>query len=172
MSDPAGEPWPRGRARHGGIDEIPLPPAVPGRLWLAGKHYVGPDGPAALASVGASTLVCLCEPFEYADRYPDYAAWVRTNPAGLVWPIPDLHAPGGDEARRLVATLAARLDAGDGLVVHCGAGLGRAGTVAAAVLVHYGVGLDEALATVAGARPGAGPQSDVQLSRLRELALG
>lgn len=161
------EPWPRGRSRHGGIDEIPLPATVPGRLWLAGKHYVGPDGPAALASVGAATVVCLCEPFEYEHRYPDYAAWVTE--AGITWPVHDLHAPDVSEARRLVDVLAGRLDAGDGLIVHCGAGLGRAGTVAAAVLLRYGADLDDALSTIAAARPGAGPQSGVQLELLKQM---
>jgi predicted protein tyrosine phosphatase len=141
---------------------------VPGRLWLAGKHYVGPDGPAALASVGATAVVCLCEPFEYEHRYPDYAVWVKDT--GITWPVHDLHAPDRPEATRLVEAVTGRLDAGDGLIVHCGAGLGRAGTIAAAVLLHYGVSLDDALSTISAARPGAGPQSDVQLELLKHLS--
>ena len=165
------DPWPRGRSRHGGVDDLPLPPGVPGRLWLAGKRYVGPDPVGALASVGASVIVCLCESFEIAERYPGYVAWIdRSGDAALWWPIPDLHAPPVDSARSLVADVAAHLDAGSGVLMHCGAGMGRAGTMAAAVLLHYGRSLDEALATVARARPGAGPEVGAQKDLLAILS--
>jgi protein-tyrosine phosphatase len=162
-------PWPRGRARHGGIDQIPLPPEVPGRLWLAGRRYVGPDPEAALASVGAGVVVCLCESGELEARYPRYVDWLETGPA-VWWPVPDLHAPPIESARALVADVVAHLDAGEGVLVHCGAGMGRAGTVAAAVLVHYGVPRERALATVAESRPGAGPEVGAQQDLLVALS--
>jgi len=43
----------------GGIHEIPLPPPARGRLWLCGKHAIGPDPDALMARVGADTVVCL-----------------------------------------------------------------------------------------------------------------
>jgi len=87
------------RSRHGGVDEIPLP-VGPGRLWLCGKHFVGPDPDAAMAAVGATTVLCLSEVHELSGRYPGYVAWLGVNvPRRAVWfPIPDLHAP--DEPRR------------------------------------------------------------------------
>ena len=48
--------WPSGRGRDGGIDEIPLP-GVPGRLWLCGKHFIGPDVEAAVAGAMRATAV-------------------------------------------------------------------------------------------------------------------
>ena len=42
-----GERW-----RDGGVYEIPLP-VRNGRLWLCGKHFIGPDPEGAMASVGA-----------------------------------------------------------------------------------------------------------------------
>ena len=169
MPEPAAsEPWPRGRSRHGGIDEIPLPEAVPGRLWLAGRRYVGPDPDGALASVGASVVICLCETVEIGARYPGYVEWLD-SPAAIWWPIPDLHAPPLESARSLVADVAAHLDWGAGVVAHCGAGMGRAGTVAVAVLIHYGTPLEEALAVVAEARPGAGPEVGAQKDLLYAL---
>jgi protein-tyrosine phosphatase len=164
------EPWPRGRSRHGGVDEVPLPAGVPGHLWLAGRRYVGPDPEQAMASVGASMVACLCESFEIEDRYPKYFEWLD-GPAALWWPIPDLHAPPLESARPLVADLACHLDRGEGVLLHCGAGMGRAGTVAAAVLLHYGLPLEEALDQVARARPGAGPEVGAQLDLLQALAL-
>jgi protein-tyrosine phosphatase len=163
------ESWPRGRSRHGGVDEIPLPAAVPGRLWLAGRRYVAPDPAGALRSVGASVVVCLCESFELDERYPSYVEWLD-SPAAVWWPVPDLHAPPIESARSLVAELSGHLDSGQGVLVHCGAGMGRAGTVAAAVLLHYGVPLDQALATVASSRPGAGPEVGAQKDLLAALS--
>jgi protein-tyrosine phosphatase len=69
-----------------------------------------------------------------------------------------------------VADIAAHLDAGTGILMHCGAGMGRAGTLAAAVLLHYGVPLPEALETVAGSRPGAGPEVGAQKDLLIALS--
>lgn len=165
------EPWPGERARNGGVDRVPLP-AGAGALWLCGKHFVGPDPEAALARVGADVVVCLNEPAELADRYPAYVEWLQTHePDRAVWfPIPDLHAPAADEAARLVDGLHRRLCDGQSLLVHCGAGIGRAGTVAAALLVTMGVPLDAALATVAAHRPLAGPESGAQSELLEALS--
>ena len=48
--------WPHGRSADGGIDEIPIP--ADGRLWLCGKHVVGPDPQAAMDRVGADSIIC------------------------------------------------------------------------------------------------------------------
>ena len=165
--------WPRGRSRHGGVDEIPLPDGVAGRLWLAGKRYVAPDPVGALTSVGATLVVCLCESFELADRYPNYVRWlddVARPERGIWWPVPDLHAPPLESARALVEDLAAHLDAGGGVLMHCGAGMGRAGTMASAVLMHYGLRREEAVAAVGAARAGAGPEVGAQKDLLVALA--
>jgi hypothetical protein len=163
------EPWPRGRARHGGVDRVPLPEDDLGGLWLAGKRYVAPDPVGALAAVGAETVVCLCERHELEGHWPGYVRWLETGPALWV-PVPDLHAPPAEVARSLAGAVARRLDRGEGVIVHCGAGRGRAGTLAVAVLLAYGVGLEEALDTVAAARPGAGPEVGSQTLLLRRLA--
>ena len=67
--------WPSERSRNGGVDEVPLPKG-PGRLWLCGKHFIGPDVEAALHRVGATTVVCLNERDELAGRYDDYVRWL------------------------------------------------------------------------------------------------
>lgn len=167
----APQPWPDDRSRHGGVDEVPLPHGA-GRLWLCGKHYVGPDAEAAMAGVGATTIVCLNERRELADRYPAYVEWLERNrPARALWhPIPDLHAPPLEEVDGLLDELHRRLDGGEGLLLHCGAGIGRAGTIAAALLVTMGVSAAEAVATVAAHRPMAGPEAGAQADLLDALA--
>jgi protein-tyrosine phosphatase len=163
--------WPSGRSRHGGVDEIPLPHG-PGRLWLCGKHFIAPDPEAALLSVGATTAVCLTEEHELLDRYPAYVDWLRRQPPerALWYPIPDLHAPNVSGAVDLLNELGDRLAAGQGLLMHCGAGIGRAGTMAVGVLMSMGLPADDALATVAGNRPMAGPEVGAQLDLVTALA--
>ena len=164
--------WPTGRSLHGGVDRIPLPDGVGGGLWLCGKHFIGPDPEAALAEVGATTAVCLSEAAELVDRYPGYVDWLGANqPArALWWPIPDLHAPGVDDAVALLAELRSRLRSGEGLLVHCGAGIGRAGTVAAALLITMGCSAAGAVAHVAAHRPMAGPEAGAQAQLLDALS--
>ncbi len=153
--------WPRGRSADGGIDEIPIP--GPGRLWLCGKHAVGPDPEAALARVQADTLLCFNERHEIEARYPDYVDWLRADQPGRLWfPTPDLGVRPVDEFLDLVDDCVARLDEGARLLAHCGAGIGRAGTFAVAVLVARGTALDDALAVVADHRPSAGPEAGSQ----------
>lgn len=157
----------------GGVHEIPLP-VVAGRLWLCGKHAIAPDPAGLLGRVGASTVVCLVENHELADRYPAYLRWLHVaEPTVAVrFAIHDLSAPPFEAAVPFVEDLVARLHRGDGLVVHCGAGIGRAGTTAAAVLVLLGVPLDDALAHVRAHRPMAGPEVGPQLELLQRLAAG
>jgi protein-tyrosine phosphatase len=155
----------------GGIHEIPLPDPIAGRLWLCGKHAIGPDPEALMATVGADMVVCLNEEYELRDRYPGYVAWLRGQPGErAVWfPIPDLHAPPLERYRPLLDDLRARLAAGRKIVVHCGAGVGRAGTTAVALLVGFGIPMDEALAHVRAHRPMAGPEAGAQFDVVRQL---
>jgi Cyclin-dependent kinase inhibitor 3 (CDKN3) len=55
----------------------------------------------------------------------------------------------------LSAALHARLDAGEGVLLHCMGGLGRSGMIALRLLVERGEGGDVALARIRTVRPGA-----------------
>jgi hypothetical protein len=155
--------WPSPRSLDGGLDEVPLPHPA-GRLWLCGKHLVGPDPDAALSRAGASTVVCLNQEHELRERYPHYVAWLRHHQHDrAVWhPVPDLHAPELDEMLGLLRRLRTRLDEGESLLAHCGAGIGRAGTLAACLLISMGSSAQGALALVARSRPTAGPEAGAQ----------
>jgi hypothetical protein len=154
------------------VDAVPLPMPT-GRLWLCGKHFVGPDPDLALERTGAAAIVCLNERGELYSRYPEYVDWLKANLATgrAMWhPIPDLHVPAVEVIEPFIDELHGRLAAGEGLLVHCGAGIGRAGTVAAALLLRMGASLDEALAVVAASRPSAGPQTSEQADLLADLS--
>lgn len=163
--------WLGPRGRDGGIDTIPLPIAT-GGLSLCGKHAIGPDHETAMARCSATTVVCLVEVHELVDRFPEYLAWLRDHLGhDAVWfPIGDLHAPSLDEAEALLAELVGRLERGEHLLMHCAAGIGRAGTIAACLLVELGMTRDAALAHVAAHRPMAGPEVGPQLDLVDAVA--
>ncbi len=85
----------------------------------------------------------------------------RVASRGIDWhhlPIVDVTAPGPSfEQAWLVAgrTAVDALMQGGKVLVHCRGGLGRAGTVAACLLVEFGVAPSEAIRQVRIARPGA-----------------
>lgn len=160
-------PW----SPDGGIHEIPLHD-VPGRLWLCGKQVVGPDVEAVLHRTGAHTVVCLVQPHEISSRYPGYVQWLTVNqPQRALWhPVGDLGAPDVDDARRWIDELHLRVNRGEGLVMHCAAGRGRAGTMAVGLLLTLGLSLPDALTHVRAHRPGAGPEAGSQSTLVRRLA--
>jgi 4-hydroxy-tetrahydrodipicolinate reductase len=70
-------------------------------------------------------------------------------------PVPDMTAPPTSVLETAVRFIDEQLRRGDPTVVHCGAGLGRTGTVLACYLVSQGASADEAMRDVREARPGS-----------------
>ncbi len=171
--------WPGPRSLDGGVDQIVVS-RHPTGIWLCGKRVTGPDPEAAIARIAPddgvastpTTIVCLCEPHEIDERYPDYLAWLETNEGDRsMWrPIPDLSAPPVERAGSIAAEMNARLDDGHKLLVHCAAGLGRAPTLAICALLGRGFGLGELLEAVAASRPMAGPETGAQRDLVEALA--
>ena len=161
--------WMSDRQRDGGVDRIDLPDSVPGTLELCGKHAVA----TRFRDQRWDTIVCLVERHELDGRYADYLDWLDARPAAAIWlPIHDLHVPSHQQMHDLVTAMVERLTDGDRVLVHCAAGMGRAGTTAACVLVRLGASVDDALATVARCRPGAGPEAGVQQDLVCAFAIG
>ena len=152
----------------GGIHEIPLP-TLAGRLWLCGKHFIGPDPERALTSVNADHVVCLVHERELRDRYDGYISWLQLTDCATWYPIHDLSSPPLAEILPVYQGVVDRLSRGESVVVHCAAGIGRAGTVAVAVCQLTGMPLNEALAHVRKHRPGAGPEVGSQLDAVIAL---
>lgn len=126
----------------------------------------------AIADWGASAVLTLVEDQELvALGVTGLGDCVRAH--HMDWlhaPIPDVTAPGPVfEALWAVIGegLRDRLRAGFDVLVHCKGGLGRAGTIAARLLVELGVDPVDAIGQVRSARPGA-----IETSAQEEHVLG
>jgi dual specificity MAP kinase phosphatase len=74
-------------------------------------------------------------------------------PAYLYLPTVDDHAPSLDHLCQGVAFMQRQIDAGGSVYVHCGAGVGRAATMAVVYLISTGLSIEQAVATVKRVRP-------------------
>ena len=153
------------------IDRIPLP-RTDGALWVCGRNDGGPDPEAALAWADASTIVCLNPIDELATRFPAYVEWLRANMGrrAIWYPIPNYRAPSARSVIPVLRLITDRLEQGEGVVMHCAAGQGRAGTIAACVLMALGDSPAEAVRTVATNREFAGPGSGSQWALVEGVA--
>lgn len=153
------------------IDRIPLP-RTDGALWLCSLRDIAPDPEAVLSYTGASTVVCLNQRTELERRVPEYLDWLHRQRSGraLWFPIRNFDADPVEATLPLLEMVVDRFEAGDGVVVHCAMGQGRAGTIAVCLLMVLGATRDEALRTVAAHRAFAGPGEGSQWSLVDDLA--
>lgn len=114
----------------------------------------------AVAAWGADTLVTLVEQPELAMlQVPGLGKAIRER--GLEWhhlPVRDLGAPdasGLETWKSLAPGLHRRLDAGGRVLIHCRGGNGRAGTLAALLLIERGGSALSAIERIRAVRPHA-----------------
>jgi ADP-ribosyl-[dinitrogen reductase] hydrolase len=114
----------------------------------------------AIADWGAAAVLTLVEDHELVSLKVEGlgAAVARAHMDWLHAPIPDVGVPSTAFEAPWVETgegLRDRLRAGFDILVHCKGGLGRAGMIAARLLVELGVDAETAITRVRKARPGA-----------------
>ena len=107
---------------------------------------------------GASTIVTLMEHAEFwLLGVPDFEAKVSAGFRWLWLPIADGGVPAEEFERRWAdagAELHRRLAAGERVLIHCRAGLGRTGMIASRLLIESGMTPVQAMMAVRRARPG------------------
>ena len=139
-----------------------MPP--PGFSWVDKPHLAAlavPDTPEDLAWLRRNAIDVLVSLTE--DPLPRH--WV--NDAGLIAvnvPVPDMEPPTDRQLDHLLDTIRRANAAGMGVAVHCGAGLGRTGTVLAAYFVARGLSPKEAVAKVRDLRPGSVETAEQELA--------
>ena len=130
-----------------------MPP--PAFSWVDRPHLAAMAMPetsgdlAWLRRHGIEVLISLTE--EPPPRH-----WV--NDAGLLVvnvPVPDMEPPSDRQLDHLLETIRKANAAGMGVAVHCGAGLGRTGTVLAAYFVSHGMNPRDAVEKIRELRPGS-----------------
>ena len=143
------------------FDTLRLPSG--GRLILSAQPASrGSTGQALAAyrAAGAGLLISLLPNHELSVLGLQSLA-AQCSQADLRWancPIDDFAAPAAAfEAawQQIAPAVHALLDRGDSVALHCRAGLGRTGTVAARVLLERGLKVQAAVDLVRLARPGA-----------------
>ncbi|MBI1732610.1 MAG: dual specificity protein phosphatase family protein, partial [Gammaproteobacteria bacterium] len=147
--------------RAGGLLGMTICPGQP--PWGVFDRGAARDMAADIAAIrtwGATILVSLMEIEEMREYGVHDIPW-RARSAGMQHvhlPIMDLHVPEQDfEAawREAGPILHRELQRGGRVMLHCYAGLGRTGTIAARMLVESGLTPYEAIHMVRTARPGA-----------------
>lgn len=147
---------------------LPLPDAQPGRVWLSampGRLDPWPRCLDALRSASVNLLVCLNPLEEVAEVSPAYYAAIAAQSLPCRW----LHLPMrnfglSDQAQAFqagVEQVVQALARDETVLIHCAAGMGRTGSMAACVLKRLGLTREQALARVrlAGSNPESAAQS-------------
>ncbi|CAG1022440.1 atypical dual specificity phosphatase [Methylococcales bacterium] len=147
--------------------EVVLGQGLKGKLFLhgmPGRYEALADSLQEIQMLSIIGILSLASLEEIERKSPTYAAAIKSNQLSceyMSFPIVDYGVP---EERReltiLVKDVAERLRSGERLLMHCGAGIGRTGTVACCILIE--LGLSRANAEKSVARAGSHPETASQ----------
>ena len=146
-----------------------------GRLAVASRPRGGDwleDEITGWRKAGLDVVVSLLEKDEAAQFELGHEGEVAESKGVrfISFPIPDRGVPASTrEALSLFSRIAAALDEGKNVALHCRQGIGRSGLIAAGVLLTSGMGVDKALEVVGAARGEAIPETPAQLQWIRHL---
>jgi len=114
---------------------------------------------------GITKVLCLMEPLEMERLdLQEEEKWCASE--GLKFenfPITDHSVTGVDRVRDLAKRLLQEIIAGEHLVVHCYAGIGRTGLVSSCILMEHGMNAEEAMALISQKRQLKIPETKEQV---------
>jgi len=127
---------------------------------------------AGLRKLGIDHVVSLLETHEQDEvGLADEESYCQKNEMQYSsFPIPDRGLPRTDKAKSFASELCQEVRDGNHIVIHCRAGIGRTGIIAAAILVHAGYSSTEALQTISEARGIEVPDTDEQAQWVKKVA--
>ncbi len=147
--------------------EVSMPGPVKGRLYchsMPGRFEPLDETIELIQMKCIRRLVSLTSVEEINSKSPSYARLLRSGEFEWeqeAFPVADFGIPSDRGAfLAFVTGVARRLEDGDNVLLHCGAGVGRTGTAAMCVLLVLGLSRPQARTHVS--RAGAGPETASQ----------
>ena len=154
--------------RQAAMGRLAIMPRPRGDDWLREEIR-------ALRSKGVTRIVSLLQERE-ARALGLAAEALACEDHGLAFtsfPIPDRGVPNAlGEVAQLVLSIDVTLRAGGAVAIHCRAGIGRSGLIAACVLVAQGLPRADAFPRISRARGLEVPDTDAQIAWLETFAQG
>ncbi len=154
---------------------VVLPSDVSGSLYLhsmPGRYNPLSTSMSEIENKGIDIVVSLTSLEEIRQKSQEYANAINDKSLGferMEFPIIDFGIPQDSIAfLNLVENLAGRLNSGENLLIHCGAGIGRTGTLASSILLSLGKDLNESLKIIKNA--GSNPETNEQMDLVRWVA--
>lgn len=149
------------------LRRVRLPDGVPGSLWLSampGRFNSWGEFERQALDAQLHLVVCLTGRDEMRELSPKYHAAIESGRTSFDWlqlAVPNFGVPQDRAAfRQGVNRVVQALQSGEPVMLHCAAGMGRTGSMAACVLKALGLPTQEALERVRAA--GSNPQNAAQ----------
>jgi protein-tyrosine phosphatase len=140
---------------------------VNGKLYLhsmPGRHEDFEKAKDDIRKYKISKVICLTPLEEIREKSPEYFKAIKEKDIMfdlLMFPISDYGIPDNpNRFLQLAKDIGSNLQAGENILIHCGAGIGRTGTLAVITLIAIGLPDEESQMRIAIA--GSFPETNIQ----------